>query len=115
MDKQSFRIDAAERVQRMQTRRREIGDVIRTHRRAHGVTMEALAQLLGVRRQTISQIERGLASLDLPSLELVAEVLAIHPDELWPASDHRGKLRKVELPARPGEVLQITIEVTDGQ
>lgn len=110
-----LKMTAGERMERIKLRQRQIGDALRRYRRMNNVSTEVLGELLGRRRQTIAQIERGEASLDLPSLEILMEVLEIPLDEIMPDKQQAQakRVRKVELPAHPGEKLLISIEIAD--
>ena len=115
MEKATLSMSAAERLERIRTRQEQIGNVLKRYRRIHNVSMGEVAELLGRRRQTISQVERGRASLDLPSLEILIEVLDIPLEEigLGASMQNSSRVRRVEVPIRPGEVLQITIDVSE--
>ena len=60
-----------------------IGTTILTARRAKGLTQEALAELVGVRRETIGRLENGQYN---PSLKLamdIAKVFGLTVEEIF--------------------------------
>jgi transcriptional regulator with XRE-family HTH domain len=101
----------ADRQKRIVARQREIGVILREHRKLRGLTMERCAQLLGMRRQSYSAIENGETAISVPELEILMEALGITRDEMWPASEPKGRVRRVELPIVPGETLLITVDM----
>ena len=103
--------ERANRRSRITARQQEIGAILREHRKICGVTMERCAQLLGMRRQSYSSIENGETAISVPELEILMEVLGISRDEMWPAKEPTGRVRRVELPIVPGETLLITVDM----
>lgn len=59
------------------TRRRAVGERIRTTRRSRRLTQETLAELAGLDRQSINRIEGGLASPRLDNLLRIAHALDV--------------------------------------
>ena len=59
-----------------------LGERIRSHRQAAGLTQEALAQRLGVVKQTIGNYERGEREPDLATLRAIADILGVTPADL---------------------------------
>lgn len=56
---------------------------VREAREALGLSVSALAELAGVRRATLSDIEHGKTrGVDFDTLERLAEVLGVHPSWL---------------------------------
>jgi transcriptional regulator with XRE-family HTH domain len=56
---------------------------VREAREALGLTVTALADLAGVRRATVSDLEHGKTrGVDFDTLERLAEVLGVHPSWL---------------------------------
>lgn len=55
---------------------------LRDLRRAHGLTQEALAGILGVSRQAVSKWEQGTSSPDIDNLIALAKVYHVSLDEL---------------------------------
>jgi len=61
---------------------RRVGQNLRAYRRQHGLSQEALANLLGVHRTYMGGVERGERNLTLRSVERIAERLELDPIEL---------------------------------
>jgi transcriptional regulator with XRE-family HTH domain len=101
----------ADRRRRIEARQKEIGALLREHRKLRGMTMEQLGTLLGMRRQSYSSIENGETAISVPELEILMEALAISRDEMWPPKEPKGRVRRVELPIVPGETLLITVDM----
>src|ERR1700736_5908196 len=60
-----------------------VGQVIREHRKARGLTQKQLASELGVEARTLRMYENGERSLEnISDLRRIAELLAIDPVEL---------------------------------
>lgn len=66
--------------------RDEVGPAIRALREEQGVTMQSLADQIGVCKSTINQIEQGHNKPSLELLIAVAEVLDTTLDALVPVS-----------------------------
>lgn len=64
------------------TRRREIGERIRTHRRARHLSQVELGELIGRDHKTIHRYEYGTSVPDLDDLLLLADALGIPLAEL---------------------------------
>lgn len=62
--------------------KQQIGDAIRRARLSRGLTQQALADLVGVRGATISDIERGENMPDMGTLWTMADILALTIDDL---------------------------------
>lgn len=62
--------------------KQQIGDAIRRARLSRGMTQQALADLVGVRGATISDIERGANMPDMETLWTIADILALTIDDL---------------------------------
>ena len=63
-------------------RKKHLGSVISERRRSLGLSQEGLADLCGLHRTYISQVERGLKSPTLRVLSTLAENLNARPSEL---------------------------------
>jgi transcriptional regulator with XRE-family HTH domain len=61
---------------------RTLGGNLRAYRTARGLSQEALAEVLGVHRTYMSDVERGRRNLTLKSIERIAERLKLDPVEL---------------------------------
>ena len=59
-----------------------IGQRIRKTRKAHGLSQEQLAELVGISTTHMSHIETGNTKLSLPVLVSLAEVLEVSTDDL---------------------------------
>jgi transcriptional regulator with XRE-family HTH domain len=66
-----------------------VGRNLRTYRRAHGLSQEAFAEVLGVHRTYMGGIERGERNLTLRSLERIAAKLDLAPLALLTSSSQR--------------------------
>ena len=55
---------------------------IRELRKARGLTLKRMAELLGTSNQQISHLEKGRRRLTLEWMERIAEVLECHPSDL---------------------------------
>lgn len=56
---------------------------LRKHRTSQGVSQEALADIAGVHRTFVSEVERGLRSLSIDNIEKLAKALKVDPVELF--------------------------------
>ncbi len=56
---------------------------LRNQRTFQGISQEALADLAGVHRTFVSQVERGQSSLSLGSMRKLANALGVDPVELF--------------------------------
>ena len=73
---------------------------IKEHRKAKGLTLTGLADLLQVSNQQISHLENGRRGLTIEWVERLAHALDCHPFELvfdghYARSDHEEKLLQV--------------------
>jgi len=57
-----------------------VGQALRQHRRELGLTQDELADLIGVNRRVIGELERGKGSVRLEIVLNVARVLGIDVD-----------------------------------
>lgn len=60
----------------------KIGDIIREHRKAQGLTQEELGKKLFVTKQTISKWETGRVLPDIEMIRRLSEILNIRSDEI---------------------------------
>lgn len=63
---------------------KRVGRTIRALRENKKLTQEELADLAGLHRAYIGQIERGEKNLGLVNLEKIAKALKVKPQELFP-------------------------------
>ena len=80
----------------------EMGDRLRSARRAHGLSLRALAERLGISPSLISQVETGRAKPSVSTLYAIATELGISLDDLLfidasPAARH-GRRRRAAAP-----------------
>jgi transcriptional regulator with XRE-family HTH domain len=85
-----------------------LGERLRAARISHGLSLRQAADLSGLSRTFISQVERGQVSPSVASLNKIAEALSIHLAELFlPATTQtEGLVRATErarMTLRPGE------------
>jgi transcriptional regulator with XRE-family HTH domain len=59
------------------TRRRQIGDRIRTARTGRKLSQEKLAETIGVDRKTVNRIEQGAHATSIDRLLLIADALRV--------------------------------------
>lgn len=64
-----------------------VGLNIRKYRLAHRLTLEELAKRIHKSKSTISKYEKGLISLDMPTMEEISRELKISPIQLLAAAD----------------------------
>jgi transcriptional regulator with XRE-family HTH domain len=66
-----------------------LGQTIRDSRKGHGWTLQDLASRVGMSVAGLSEIETEKAVLDLERLVVIADVLGIRPDSMFPKSASR--------------------------
>ena len=79
-----------------------IGQRIRKTRKAHGLSQEQLAELVGISTTHMSHIETGNTKLSLPVLSKIAEELSVSVDALLTDT---SKPDKAALSAEVQEIL----------
>lgn len=67
-----------------------LGDIVRGERRKRGLSQEALADLSGLSRTYIGEIERGEVSLSFSALEAVAYGLRVPLSEVMKEYEQRS-------------------------
>ncbi|MGZ4251190.1 MAG: helix-turn-helix domain-containing protein, partial [Solirubrobacteraceae bacterium] len=70
---------------------RTLGRNLRAYRKAHDLSQENFAEIMGVHRTYMGGVERGERNLTLRSLERMAGRLEIDPLELLRPSDDNGQ------------------------
>jgi transcriptional regulator with XRE-family HTH domain len=60
-----------------------LGRNVRAYRDEHGLSQEQLAELIGVHRTYVGDIERGERNLSLRSVERLAAALQVEPRDLF--------------------------------
>lgn len=68
---------------------RAVGQNLRAHREAKGLSQEAFADVLGVHRTYMGGVERGERNLTLKTVERIAERLRLDPLALLGKQDSR--------------------------
>lgn len=61
---------------------KRVGQNLRAHRQALGLSQEAFADVAGVHRTYMGGLERGERNLTLQSLEQLSERIGVDPEEL---------------------------------
>ena len=56
---------------------RKLGETVRTHRKAAGLTQHQLADMAGIGRSTVFEIEKGRSSVQIGNVLAVLSVLTI--------------------------------------
>lgn len=64
---------------------------VRRHRTLLNVTQERLAELCGLHRTYVSQVERAQNNVTLETLEAFADVLGVEPHELLAPQEVRAE------------------------
>lgn len=59
-----------------------VGRNLRAYRLERGLSQEDFAEVVGVHRTYMGGLERGERNLTLQSLEKIAEVIGVEPEEL---------------------------------
>jgi len=60
----------------------QVGDAVRRHRLALSLSQEALADLAGLHRTYVADVERGARNLGLINIVKISRALGISPSEL---------------------------------
>ena len=66
-----------------------LGRNLRAYRKAHNLSQEGFADIMGVHRTYMGGLERGERNLTLRSLERIATRISIDPVQLLDSSDDR--------------------------
>jgi transcriptional regulator with XRE-family HTH domain len=61
---------------------RVVGANLRNYRKAHDLSQEAFAQVLGLHRTYVGGLERGERNLTLKAVERIAEKIDVDPQTL---------------------------------
>lgn len=69
-------------IMKRNPRRRPVRHFVREWRQHRGLTLEQLAERIGVTHGALSQLERGLVNYTQPMLEAIAEALDCEPADL---------------------------------
>lgn len=99
-------------------RAKRLGAAIRAIRRARGMTLEQVAQIVGTKHAPLSQIERGERRPGFDMLENIAVALGVSPSAFW--DDHDPTAPDPEPPEEPATDIEarrtgelLTHEVTN--
>lgn len=76
---------------------RTLGRNLRAYRKAHDLSQENFAEIMGVHRTYMGGVERGERNLTLRSLERMAGRIELDPLELLRRSDDDGQVVKPDL------------------
>lgn len=79
---------------------RTVGVNLRRYRQQRGLSQETFADLVGVHRTYMGELERGERNLTLRSVERVAETIGVDPVELLSLEIVRGQQRAEALLAK---------------
>jgi transcriptional regulator with XRE-family HTH domain len=83
---------------------RQVGERIRAKRNARGLSQEGLAKAVGLKRPSMSNIEKGRQNLLLHTFCEIAESLDTPPDALLPQGPIRAPVTMPNLQAYSKEV-----------
>jgi transcriptional regulator with XRE-family HTH domain len=72
---------------------RHLGDRLRAHRRARGLTQEQLGSRCSLHRTFIGSVERGERNLSILNLRLIAHVLRVSLSDLFSDAPSPGRSR----------------------
>ena len=61
---------------------KKIGEIIKRHRKMKGITLEQLANMIGVNPTVLSNMENGIAEIQIFTLKKVANALGMTVDEI---------------------------------
>ena len=73
--------------------RQAFGQAVRGRRKELGLSQEELGERADLHRTYVSQVERGLKSPSLTSIEHLAKVLRVRPSELVHAAEKLARFR----------------------
>lgn len=76
-----------------QTLQEAFGQAVRARRKELGLSQEGLGERADLHRTYISQVERGLKSPSLTTIEHVARVLGVRPSELVRDAERLTRLK----------------------
>lgn len=93
--------------------KKSFGKKIQYYRKLKGLTQSDLAKAIGKTEETVSNIERGLNSTTLESIEKIAKSLSVDTMELFNFADAK-KIKDREKFALIKEVIEI-LEKKDGK
>lgn len=65
------------------THRARFGERLRELRLARGLTQERLAEIAGLHKNYVGEVERGLRNVGLDNIVLIARALKVSPDQFF--------------------------------
>jgi transcriptional regulator with XRE-family HTH domain len=83
---------------------RQVGEKIRAARKERGLSQEGLAKAVGLKRPSMSNIEKGRQNLLLHTFHDIAETLGSEATELLPKSAVREEVEMPDLRSYPKKV-----------
>lgn len=95
----------------LQQRNQEIGARLQQARTQHHRSVSECANLLGTSRRRYSAIERGEVAISAAELELLLPFLGVPLEFIWRVESEGEHLRQVVVQARPGERVELVVEV----
>ena len=85
---------------------RNVGEFLRALRTSRGWTLRELSERCNLSVSFLSQVERGLSSLSITSLDSICEALGISLSDLF--SNYRNTEDTVSLSVKPAEIIKAT-------
>jgi len=86
----------------------EIGIRIANRRSALGLTMDEVAQRIGVAKSTIQRYEKGqIQKIKLPVIESIATALGVNPDWIIGNTDNPAPMNNVKMHNLPDNILPL--------
>jgi transcriptional regulator with XRE-family HTH domain len=83
---------------------RKVGELIRAKRKDRGLSQESLAKAIGLKRPSMSNIEKGRQNILLHTFYDIAETLGTAADALLPTNEVNEPVNMPDLEALPKEV-----------
>lgn len=74
----------------LQRHRWAVGNLIRDHRKAAGLSQQGLAERAGIDNKTISRAENGVYAVSIDQLARIACALGVSSSELLPGRGEAG-------------------------
>jgi transcriptional regulator with XRE-family HTH domain len=85
---------------------KQVGENIRAKRKERGLSQDSLAKAVGLKRPSMSNIEKGRQNILLHTFYDIAETLNSTPDELFPARTQPAPVQMPDLTSLSREVRQ---------
>lgn len=74
----------------------QFGKLIRSHRIRHNLTQSAIAERIGLKRTSVTNIEKGRQKILLHQLFQLADALKVNPEHLLPSVARQENARMIE-------------------